>query len=516
MNRVATKRINQFHHWFSARRIITTNSFASQNHKQLEDIPGPRKLPLLGSLLDLLLYKGGLPKGRIYVPQNRVRVYGKIYKESFGSQALSVHIADPKDVELVLRSESSYPKKVPSFPLFEYFWQKYNRPPGVFFLNDLEWYKHRSVLSKRMLVPRFLYHYTPDMNNIASEFVARLKTLRVAEGSERSHEVESIDKELFKWSFESVSFAIFEKRFGAFEDDPDPKIKEFIKATGTMLENVASASYMPPKLFDYYHPESYKKFASSYERMYQTTLFFLNQEIERIKEEEGHDSEIGLLKYLLLQDTFTPKDVLSSIIDLMFAGVDTTSNTMQWILYELAKNPDKQAALFDEIKTVLPASSAAVSHQDLKHLPFLKAVVKETLRLHPVLNKIFRVLSKDLVLSGHKVPAGTQIMISSYVMSHDPDLFDQPEQFLPERWLKSNESNDFHKFSSLPFGFGRRMCLGRRLAELELHVLLTHLVLNFHFKYPENETMQTLSRVTLIPEKPVRVKFVDRGSVRAN
>ena len=331
--------------------------------------------------------------------------------------------------------------------------------------------------------------------------------------------MENVDKELFKWSFESVSFAIFEKRFGAFGDNADPKIEKFIKATATMLGNIVPALYVPAKLFDYYHPNFYKKFACSFERMYQLTLFFLNQKIGRIKDEESSlesDSGVGLLKYLLLKEKFTPKDVLSSIVDVIFAGVDTTSNTMQWILYELAKNPDKQTALFDEIKAVLPASPTAVSHQDLKNLPFLKAVVKETLRLHPVLNEILRVLSKDLVLSGHKVPAGTQIMILSYVMSHDPDLFNQPEQFLPERWLKSNESNDFHKFSSLPFGFGRRMCLGRRLAELELHVLLTHLVLNFHFKYPENEIMQTIARGTLIPEKPVRVKLIDRDSVRAN
>ena len=101
----------------------------------------------------------------------------------------------------------------------------------------------------------------------------------------------------------------------------------------------------------------------------------------------------------------------SSIIDLMFAGVDTTSNTMQWILYELDRNPDKQAALFDEIKAVLPASSAAVSHQHLKNLPFLKAVVKETLRLHPVLNEIFRVLSKDLVYY-QKMTRNTTVFLS--------------------------------------------------------------------------------------------------------
>ena len=132
------------------------------------------------------------------------------------------------------------------------------------------------------------------------------------------------------------------------------------------------------------------------------------------------------------------------------------------------------------------------------------------MRLHPVLPNLGRVLKKDLVLSGYNVPAGTQILMPSYASSHDPDNFHDPENFLPERWLRSNEKEKFHKFAAIPFGFGRRMCLGRRLAELEMHVLLFHIMKNFQLKYPKNESMGTIARGTLIPEKPVRVKFCDR------
>lgn len=512
MNRILTRIIPQYSGHFGGKRVLSSSLFTAQNRKCLEDIPGPRSLPVIGTLLDQILYKGRLAKGRIYVPQERVRVYGRIYKESLGANNLTVFLADPNDAEIVLRSDTIYPKRI-NVTLFEYFWEKYNREPGVFFLNGVKWYKQRSVLSKRMLVPRTLHQFTPEMNNIAAEFASRLKTLRVAEASERINEVENIDHELFKWSFESVTFAIFGKRFGSIGADVDPKIDEFITATGMMLGNIVPTLYIPPKILDYYHPKSYKKFASSYERMYQLAQLFIYQELERNKDEEPslqNVSEVSLLKYLLFTAKFNPKDTLSSIIDLMFGGVDTTSNTMQWILYELAKNPDKQATLFNEIKVVLP-SHGKVSDADLQNMPFLKAVVKETLRLHPVFNETIRTLPEDLVISGYKLPAGTTVMILNYVMGRDPDLFNKPEQFLPERWLKSSKDNTFHKFGSLPFGFGRRMCLGRRLAELELHVLLFHLVLNFHFDYPENEVMYPIARGTLIPEKPVRVKFTDRS-----
>lgn len=130
-----------------------------------------------------------------------------------------------------------------------------------------------------------------------------------------------------------------------------------------------------------------------------------------------------------------------------------------------------------------------------------------------MLNVIARLLHQDTIVSGYSIPAGTQVHILSYVMGWDPDLFHKPWQFLPERWLKSSEGNTFHKFSSLPFGFGRRMCLGRRLAELELHVLLFHIVLNFDLQYPENETVEPVARGTIIPERPVRVKFIDQKNL---
>ena len=190
---------------------------------------------MVGSLLDRLFFRGGISKGLIYLPLERVRMFGKIYLEKHGNRNVIVNIADPEDAELVMRKETSYPERF-NTPLFEYFWTKYNREPGVFFLNGIKWYRQRSALSKQMLIPRSIAQYTPEMNRISSEFVARLKTLRAPEGSSTNHEVGNIDNELFKWFFESVAFALFEKRFGSIGDQIDPKAQEFIQATGMFFE----------------------------------------------------------------------------------------------------------------------------------------------------------------------------------------------------------------------------------------------------------------------------------------
>lgn len=515
MNRVAGKRSFEHFACLSSTRLVSTSSI--QKPKSIDDIPGARALPVIGSLFDMLVHKGGISEGRLHLPQKRVRTYGKIYREIIGSLQTTIYLADPADAETVLRSELSYPTRFEDDGLFHYVWQKYNLSPGVFFLDGLEWYKHRSVLSKRMLVPRSIGQLTPELNRISSEFTERLRGLRVPQGSDKSSEVVDINNELFKWSIESVLFAIFEKRFGSIMNNPDPTVLEFIQSTVGFLDAVFPTAYLPPKFYDYYETKSFKKFSSCYAKMYELAQLFIVQRLREIENNEeisskDDNSEVSLLQYLLLKGKLTEKDLLSSIIDLMFAGVDTTSNTMQWILYELAKNPDKQALVYDQITSVLPRHSE-VSNSDLQKLPYVKAVVKETLRLHPVLIEIPRKLQKDLVLSNYNVPAGSSVSILSCVMGRDPELFDEAECFMPERWLRSNDDHTFHKFSSTPFGFGRRMCLGRRLAELEMYLLLVHVILNFHLEYPENKIMEATSRATVIPKEPVRVKFIDRNNL---
>ena len=153
-------------------------------------------------------------------------------------------------------------------------------------------------------------------------------------------------------------------------------------------------------------------------------------------------------------------------------------------------------------------------------MPYLRAWVRETLRLYPPLTILSRISSKDLSLSGYHIPAGTELHMHIYHMSRDENVFLQPTAFRPERWLRDKKdnlkSNMFYEakevFSSLPFGFGMRMCIGRRIAELELHLLLARIVQQFEIHYPPGaELVEPFVRGILIPDRPVRVKFMDRN-----
>lgn len=266
-----------------------------------------------------------------------------------------------------------------------------------------------------------------------------------------------------------------------------------------------------------YETTAFKSFADNFDKMYNYAELFIGEKMKELEVEGKLDSDeaeerVEFLKFLLSSKQLTKEDLLASVIDLLFAGVDTTSNTMQWALYMMGKNPEKQQLLHQQVKSVLNNGEHA-SAQSLGNLPYLKAWVKETLRLYPVLSTLPRMLNEDLVLSGHSVPAGSQLNIMFYAMGRDENVFKDANEFKPERWLRKHEENNekINSFASLPFGFGTRMCIGRRLAEMELHLLLARAVQEFHIQYPHTEDIEPVTRGTTIPDRPVRVKFVDRN-----
>ena len=148
-------------------------------------------------------------------------------------------------------------------------------------------------------------------------------------------------------------------------------------------------------------------------------------------------------------------------------------------------------------------------------MPYLKAWVRETLRLYPFI-AIPRRPTEDIILSGYLIPGGTaQVTFLTFGMGRDEEVFENAEAFKPERWLREKVLTEaVEAFSSIPFGFGTRMCIGRRIAELELHLLLARIVQQFDISYPpdaENvEYFTRGQRGVTVPDRAVRVKFVDR------
>ncbi|XP_065059811.1 1,25-dihydroxyvitamin D(3) 24-hydroxylase, mitochondrial-like [Rhopilema esculentum] len=472
--------------------------------KPFSSIPYAGSKSWVLNILEIFLTKGGFHKS-VYKIQERD--YGSIARRA-SPQGDEVWLFDPQDVATVFRADSKYPRRF-DIPLLDDFYARRSKEPGVFFLNGDKWHKPRILLSKKMLRPLEVNQYIPRINCIASEMVERISKVRDSE----TFEVDEIDMELFKWSFETVAEFLFDRRFYALSDSPPERATNFIKAVGRFLDSFSSAYLMPPGLYKYYKTKAFKDFDHNFMLLYKFAEELIEEKLTDIakRRERGEDIDTRneLIPFLLSSDRISEDEVGSSIVDTLFAGVDTTSNTMQWMLYLIAKNPHAQSRIREEISRVLPQGQEPTA-ESLQQLSLVKAAVKETLRLYPVLIITARTLEHDVVLSGYHVPANTRIFLMHHVMGRSEDLFENAQEFVPERWLRTEAATKHSAYASIPFGHGVRMCLGRRLSELELQILLIKILNRYTLEIPPGHVVDNYFRSVNIPDKPIRVKFVER------
>ncbi|KAL6125153.1 hypothetical protein ACLB2K_073213 [Fragaria x ananassa] len=226
----------------------------------------------------------------------------------------------------------------------------------------------------------------------------------------------------------------------------------------------------------------------------------LKQHEERA-EREGWDREDKDLMDILLkayQDDqaevrITRTHVKAFLLDLFIGGTATTAEAMQWGVAELINHPDIFNKVREEMKTVV--GSRLVEESDVANLPYLQAVIKETLRLHPPVPLSTRESRETCKIKEFDIPEKTSVAINQYAIMRDPELWDNPDEFRPDRFLVSskekheseldqNESKG-HNFQYVPFGSGRRRCPGSNLATILLNSSIAAMVQCFDWKVGE-------------------------------
>ena len=147
-------------------------------------------------------------------------------------------------------------------------------------------------------------------------------------------------------------------------------------------------------------------------------------------------------------------------------GLSTTAPSMLYNLYCLATNQESQERVFQEVSSV-SGQEESINASHLAQMPFLKAFVRETFRLWPIATEVSRTTEKQMVLSGYEIPAGTHVDLNTSVHFRDPQIFKNPLEHIPERWLKKQQGkteleSSVHPHLLNPFSHGTRMCPGRR------------------------------------------------------
>ena len=185
-------------------------------------------------------------------------------------------------------------------------------------------------------------------------------------------------------------------------------------------------------------------------------------------------------------DGFSKQDIVDHIIFLMMAAHDTTTSSLSSVCFALAKNPEWQEIIRAEI---LDHGGDTLSYSDMPSFDAAGLVLKEALRLYPPLPTIPRAAIKDCQFDGYEIKKGEQVFVSPYFTHRIPEIWSEPDKFDPQRFNKVRAEDKNHKHAWIPFGGGAHKCLGIRFAELQVKLILFHLLKNYQLSVATNYQM---------------------------
>ncbi|KAK3013124.1 hypothetical protein RJ639_008547 [Escallonia herrerae] len=213
---------------------------------------------------------------------------------------------------------------------------------------------------------------------------------------------------------------------------------------------------------------------------------------KHMKQEEREESKEDFVDVLLriqrrgdLEVAITDDNLKALVLDMFVAGTDTTSAAFEWTMTELARHPGIMRTAQDEVQKVA-GSNGEVEESHLQHLHYLKAVIKETMRLHPPVPLLVpRESMEKCVLNGYEIPKGTRVLINTYAIGRDPQSWENPLEYNPDRFMYKDIDFKGQDFRFLPFGGGRRGCPGFSFALATVEIALARLLHHFEWRLPD-------------------------------
>ncbi|KAL5212027.1 hypothetical protein ABZP36_022874 [Zizania latifolia] len=210
---------------------------------------------------------------------------------------------------------------------------------------------------------------------------------------------------------------------------------------------------------------------------------------------EKHNDFLDAILEVMNSGKMEREYVMAMLLEAFVAGGDTIAFTVEWVMAELLHNPSEMAKVRAELKEVL-GGKKIVDEADAANMPYLQAVLKESMRLHSVGPLLIPHLAVEdgVEIGGYSVPKGTTVMFHAWAIMRDPTVWERPNDFVPERFLKRETPLDFRgkDIEYIPFGSGRRLCPGMPLAERIVPFVLASLLHTFEWKLPGGMTAEDL------------------------
>jgi len=445
--------------------LVRPEPRAASPLRTLDDLPGPRGLPILGNALQI-------DATRLHsILEDWAKTYGPMVGARLGPQRLVV-VSDPKVAEPLFRSRpDTYRRPSRVETVFEEL-----RVAGVFSVEGDAWRAQRR-LAMEALSQRHLRGFYPTLNAIAHRFLRRWE-----DAADTQRELD-VNDELKRFTVDVTTQLVFGHDLNTLEKGDDDVIQRH-------LEHIFPAfNRRLNSLFPYWR---YFRLPVDREldRALREIYAWLTSVIEQARAGIAADPSRAEKPANFIEAMLSARDaegrpfsddvIFGNALTMLLAGEDTTAYTLAWAIHHLCDNPAAVAALRKEADAVLGDARVPVDIEQCGRLSYAGAVANEAMRLRPVAPLASFEPNEDVVVGDVAVPKGTIIVTVARMSTLDPARFDTPLAFTPERWLEPRGAGKAHDASvHIPFGSGPRICPGRTLALLEMRLLLASVYKNF-------------------------------------
>ncbi|XVF54585.1 hypothetical protein PTKIN_Ptkin05aG0193100 [Pterospermum kingtungense] len=442
--------------------------------------PSPPKLPIIGNLHQL----GSLPNRSL---QGLAKKFGPIIFYQLG-EVTTVVVSSARMAKEVMKTHdlalSSRPQIFSAKHLF------YDCTDIVFSPYGSYWRHIRKICILELLSAKRVQSFS----FVREQEVARL-IHRIAESYPGTT---NLSKMLGLYANDILCRVAFGRDFSQGGDYDRHGFRKMLEEYQELLGGFSPGDFFPSMEFIHSLTGMKSRLQHTFRRFDQFFDEVINEHLdpEKQKEKQTKDLVDVLLDIQRNQSNdevpLTMDNVKAIILDMFGAGSDTTSAVLEWAMTELLRHPKIMKELQKEVRQV-SGEKLNISEDDLDKMNYLKAVIKETLRLHtPVPLLIPRISTKDVKIMGYDIAKGTQVLINAWAIGRDPKSWEKPEEFIPERFLNNSIDYKGHDFELIPFGSGRRICpgilFGMRISEL----FLAKLVHKFDWSLPGGANLEDL------------------------
>ncbi|CAN9510194.1 unnamed protein product [Ophioblennius macclurei] len=461
-------------------------------------VSGPKPIPVFGTMLE---YR----KGFHNFDMDCFKKYGKSWGIFEGRQPVLCTI-DPATIKTVLVKEC-----------YSFFTNRRNLHlngplyDAVFIAEDDQWKRIRSVLSPSFTSGRLkemfgiMQHHCTTLVNNMKKVADKAEPLDLKE-SFGPYSMDIITSTAFSVDIDSLNnpsnpFVTNIKKMLKFDMlDPLFIAVVFFPFLGPIFEKM-ELSLFPKSVTNFFFAALQKIKSGRETNNQKSRVDFLQLMIDSQKNLNGGDQDKGL----------TDHEILSQAMMFVFAGYETTSSTLTFLAYNLATNPDVMKKLQQEIDTTFP-NKGPIEYQALMDMEYLDAAFNESLRLFPISPRLERVAKASVEINGLVIPKDMAIIVPTWPLHRDPEIWPEPEKFKPERFSKENKDT-IDPYTYMPFGLGPRNCIGMRFALVSMKLVMTKILQRFSFavcretEIPLEMDVQGL----LSPKRPLKLKLVPRS-----